>query len=171
MRKVGYLGHNGLDDDVGGVGGKAHAPACGVGVQLQHVFTDRCGNVLGHTAKIGWGEGIVKAVDLKGGLAHVVQPYVATDRIITVYSLGNFVSNQRKRYTDGSILAEIEVEKRPDSVCRLSLKTIPIWVKTPGHEIVSSAHDSEVILNEEQRAKYDLFLRDTEQLLKQGIKH
>lgn len=106
-----------------------------------------------------------------GSHPHVVQPYVATDRIITVYSLGNFVSNQRKRYTDGSILAEIEVEKRPDSVCRLSLKTIPIWVKTPGHEIVSSAHDSEVTLNEEQRAKYDLFLRDTEQLLKQGIKH
>ena len=104
-----------------------------------------------------------------GSHPHVVQPYVATDRMITVYSLGNFVSNQRKRYTDGSILVEIEVEKGLDGVCHYSLKTIPIWVKTPGHEIVSSAHDSEVELNEEQRAKYELFLRDTEQLLKQGL--
>ena len=105
-----------------------------------------------------------------GSHPHVVQPYVATDSLITVYSLGNFVSNQRKRYTDGSILAEIEVVKSPEGVCSYSLKTIPIWVKTPGHEIVSSAYDSEVELNAEQRAKYELFLRDTESLLSRGVK-
>ena len=51
-----------------------------------------------------------------GSHPHVVQPAErSVDGRITLYSLGNFVSNQRKRYCDGGIVASIDVEIR-DSV-------------------------------------------------------
>ncbi|QCK14355.1 CapA family protein [Mangrovivirga cuniculi] len=48
---------------------------------------------------------------------HVIQPVKRTfnktenEEKITAYSLGNFVSNQRKRYTDGGMLFSLEIEK------------------------------------------------------------
>ena len=104
-----------------------------------------------------------------GSHPHVVQPYTATDRQITIYSLGNFVSNQRKRYTDGGLLAEIEIERGADSICRYSLRTIPTWVMVPGHRIISSESASEVEMTEAQRAAYNRFIDDTEALLKGGL--
>ena len=105
-----------------------------------------------------------------GSHPHVVQPYVATDSLITLYSLGNFISNQKKPNTDGGLLAEIEVEKGVDGVCKYSLKVIPVWVKYPGHRLVSSEHDSEVKMTEEQRARYNYFLSNTKRLLEKGVK-
>jgi poly-gamma-glutamate capsule biosynthesis protein CapA/YwtB (metallophosphatase superfamily) len=55
-----------------------------------------------------------------GAHPHVIQPMewrVKEDRFVA-YSLGNFVSGQRKRYTDGGSLAYLELQKitfRPDS--------------------------------------------------------
>ena len=105
-----------------------------------------------------------------GSHPHVVQPYTATEREITLYSLGNFISNQKDRYTDGSILAEIEVEKGRDGICRYSLRTIPVWVKRPGHRLVSSefAHREEMTTT--QRTLYERFINDTERLLERGVK-
>ncbi|MCX2742877.1 CapA family protein [Mangrovivirga sp. M17] len=48
---------------------------------------------------------------------HVIQPVKRTynktenEEEITAYSLGNFISNQRKRYTDGGMLFSLELEK------------------------------------------------------------
>ena len=46
-----------------------------------------------------------------GSHPHVVQPIREIDGKLVVYSLGNMVSNQRKRYTDGGILFGMTLEK------------------------------------------------------------
>ena len=102
---------------------------------------------------------------------HTVQPYTATERQITIYSLGNFVSNQRKGFTDGGLLAEIEIERGADSICRYALRMVPIWVKVPGHNIISSEFASEVEFTESQQADYKRFINNTDSLLNRGVKH
>ncbi len=49
-----------------------------------------------------------------GSHPHVVQPYEADSTHAVFYSLGNFVSNQRKRYCDGGLMAEITLTLHPD---------------------------------------------------------
>ena len=105
-----------------------------------------------------------------GSHPHVVQPIVASDEQITLYSLGNFVSNQQWRYSDGGILAEIEVVKRSDSLCRYALKTVPVWVKCPGHKIIAPDTTALKTLSASQRECYNRFVDDTEQLLEGGVK-
>lgn len=69
-----------------------------------------------------------------GSHAHVVQPLHRTvlddDReVLTAYSLGNFISNQRRRYTDGGIILWIGLKKDPEG--KVSIDTagyIPTWV-------------------------------------------
>ena len=46
-----------------------------------------------------------------GSHPHVVQPIREINGKLVVYSLGNMVSNQRKRYTDGGILFGMTLEK------------------------------------------------------------
>ena len=106
-----------------------------------------------------------------GSHPHVVQPYTATEEQITIYSLGNFISNQQDRHTDGGLLAEIEIEKVNDSICKYALRTIPIWVKkNPGHKLVSSEFAAEEEMSEAQRWRYERFIKDTEHLLERGVK-
>lgn len=105
-----------------------------------------------------------------GSHPHVIQPYVATEEQITIYSLGNFISNQRKPHTDGGLIAEIEVVKSPDGKCTYSLNVIPVWVKKPGHKLVSPLTAEEEDMLPYQRTQYELFLSNTEQLLSKGLK-
>lgn len=56
-----------------------------------------------------------------GAHPHVLQPmeWRKSEDKLVVYSLGNFVSGQRKRYTDGGAMAYVELEKvryNPDSI-------------------------------------------------------
>lgn len=59
-----------------------------------------------------------------GSHPHVVQPFEQDSTGAVFYSLGNFVSNQRRRYCDGGLLAEVEVVKprcggrADDALCR-----------------------------------------------------
>ena len=106
-----------------------------------------------------------------GSHPHVIQPYTATEEQITIYSLGNFISNQQDRHTDGGLLAEIEIEKVNDSLCTYSLRTIPVWVKkNPGHKLISSEFASEEEMSDSQRALYNRFINDTERLLEKSSK-
>lgn len=74
-----------------------------------------------------------------GGHPHVLQPYekrTMTDRYgdtkerLVIWSLGNFVSNQQKRYTDGGMIFEFTVEKNQKGRgLKISdLAYIPVWV-------------------------------------------
>ncbi len=71
-----------------------------------------------------------------GGHPHVVQPitlenkneYGVSQRV-TAYSLGNFVSNQRKRYTDGGIIVKCEIVRDADGTVRITnYEYLPYWV-------------------------------------------
>ncbi len=69
-----------------------------------------------------------------GSHPHVVQPaelsQLDNDYRLVVYSLGNFVSNQRRRYCDGGVVAFIELKKGNDQVEVLHAGYVPIWVDT-----------------------------------------
>lgn len=71
-----------------------------------------------------------------GGHPHVVQPitleckneYGVAQRV-TAYSLGNFVSNQRKRYTDGGIIVKCQLVRDTTGVIQITnYEYLPYWV-------------------------------------------
>lgn len=70
-----------------------------------------------------------------GSHPHVVQPikFFITDsdsisRLPVVYSLGNFVSNQRDQFRDGGIIAELHLSKSRGQVQLESLAYLPCYV-------------------------------------------
>lgn len=71
-----------------------------------------------------------------GSHPHVIQKMVRTggngrrDGVV-VYSLGNFVSNQRKPKTDGGAMVRIDLEKRADSLFVSDAGYHLTWVYTP----------------------------------------
>ena len=82
-----------------------------------------------------------------GSHPHVVQPHdIRDDGKITLYSLGNFVSNQRTRYRDGGLVATIDVtvveqgcgKKLLNRLVDYDLNVTPVWVLLPGYEIIPS---------------------------------
>lgn len=79
-----------------------------------------------------------RGVDLViGSHPHVLQKMVwkkkgseTKDRIV-VYSLGNFVSNQRRLKTDGGTMVRVELEKRADTTIVSNTGYYLTWVYTP----------------------------------------
>jgi len=77
-----------------------------------------------------------------GGHPHVLQPFTkveTTDRFgnkkkrLVVYSLGNFVSNQLRRYTDGGVIFNFQLRKEDGIVHIEKISYIPVYVyKVPG---------------------------------------
>ncbi len=77
-----------------------------------------------------------------GSHPHVVQPIrvinnpdesKSEDVNLVAYSLGNFISNQRKIHTDGGILLEIDLEKT--DITRIKAwSTIHVWVYRPHYQ-------------------------------------
>ena len=72
-----------------------------------------------------------------GGHTHVLQPinYFKTDNArldtgFVIYSMGNFISNQRWRYSDGGAVITFNLTKdiKNDSVWLKDVEYLPIWV-------------------------------------------
>ena len=71
-----------------------------------------------------------------GGHPHVVQPITLENKNqlgvpqrITAYSLGNFVSNQRKRYTDGGIIVQCQLMRDTTGIIQIThYEYLPYWV-------------------------------------------
>ncbi len=108
-----------------------------------------------------------RGVDLIiGSHPHVVQPFEAEGNQVTFYSLGNLVSNQRQRFRDGGLLAEVEVIKC-DTVAELTMRATahPVWVLTPGYQILPRAVGDTLTMEATSRARYEQFMADTDQLL------
>lgn len=71
-----------------------------------------------------------------GGHPHVVQPItlennnqLGVPQRITAYSLGNFVSNQRKRYTDGGIIVQCQLVRDTTGIIQIThYEYLPYWV-------------------------------------------
>lgn len=70
-----------------------------------------------------------------GSHPHVVQPIktyrYGNENKLVVYSLGNFISNQRKRYTDGGILLEMTLVKNETTTRIDKYNYHPVWVHKP----------------------------------------
>ena len=71
-----------------------------------------------------------------GSHPHVAQPYEADSTHAIFYSLGNFVSNQRKRYCDGGLMAEVELTLHPDEHITYKSEAVPVWVALPDYRIL-----------------------------------
>lgn len=101
-----------------------------------------------------------------GSHPHVVQPYSADSLGVVYYSLGNLVSNQQWRYSDGGIIAEVEVI-RCDTTDGLRYHTTPcpVWVLYPEYRVLPRSVGDTLTMSTEARAKYEQFMSDTEKLL------
>ena len=102
-----------------------------------------------------------------GSHPHVVQTYEVSSDGVVFYSLGNFVSNQRKRYTNGGLIAEVNII-RCDTLSRLSYSANahPIHVVQPGYRIVPRSVGDTLKMSNDSRMLYNIFMADTERLLK-----
>ena len=113
-----------------------------------------------------------------GGHPHVVEPaeahYNADSTAVTgatYYSLGNFVSNQRHRRTDGGMIAEITVTKADSLPLSYDLGYRLVWVHTPyeggirRYEVLPSDVCDTLLADNPARSAAELFFRDSRKLL------
>lgn len=70
-----------------------------------------------------------------GSHPHVVQPIKKYgDDQLVAYSLGNYISNQRKRYTDGGIMLEVTIEKDSAGTEIKNYQYLATWVYKNYHD-------------------------------------
>lgn len=74
-----------------------------------------------------------------GSHPHVVQPYKIfnfpgkngkTRKAVAIYSMGNFISGQNKKYTDLGVILQVNIRKKfPEKITEITeVKTHPTWV-------------------------------------------
>ena len=106
-----------------------------------------------------------------GSHPHVVQPFeIQMDadsliRAVTVYSLGNLVSNQRERYRNGGIIVTLDVRKTGNEPVQIQPYYTPAWVLLPAYRILPAAVADTLAMPEHQRTAYQQFIKDTRQHL------
>ena len=71
------------------------------------------------------------------------------------------MSNQRRRYCDGGLVAEIEAVRHPDGRMSYSLEAVPVWVAMPGYRVVPPEVGDTMALPE----AYALFREDVAEVL------
>ena len=108
-----------------------------------------------------------------GSHPHVVQSFEVDDKGVTLYSLGNFVSNQRTRYRDGGLIATIDVtmvecgegdEVKSRSV-KYDLDVTPVWVHLPDYAVIPPEVGDGMQMNYDSRTRYNRFMEDTREHL------
>lgn len=101
-----------------------------------------------------------------GSHPHVIQPWEADSAHVVLYSLGNLVSNQRRRYTDGGLVAEIEAIRHPEGRMSYRLATTPVWVALPRYRILPPETADTMHLPE----TYERFRNDVLELSRVGYR-
>jgi poly-gamma-glutamate synthesis protein (capsule biosynthesis protein) len=110
-----------------------------------------------------------------GGHPHVVQPVKKVhagnrDSVWTFFSLGNYISNQRDRYKNGGIMAEVTVIKKNGKTYLGNLNFLPVYVHrqlTPKTEYIlvpgfwDDEADSLLSLNTVDKSLKNQFFGDT----------
>lgn len=110
-----------------------------------------------------------------GSHPHVLQPVeyyrdsTGVVRGLTAYSLGNLVSNQRRRYRDGGILLRLDITCRDSLPPAFEASYLPVWVHTPtvaGRRsyVILPAPVADTMLSADPA--YDTFIADTRALLR-----
>jgi poly-gamma-glutamate synthesis protein (capsule biosynthesis protein) len=124
-----------------------------------------------------------------GSHPHVIQPVrkyypLKSDSAVynlVVYSLGNFISNQRERYRDGGLIFEISLEKT-DKTKLTGINTYPVYVHKPPsgkgvkHFVLLPVNNfSEMVkkynMSKEDMEKFRIFRDDTELKLSEGVRN
>lgn len=100
-----------------------------------------------------------------GSHPHVIQPWRTDSSHVVLYSLGNLVSGQRRRYTDGGLVAEVEAVRHPEGRMSYALETTPVWVQVPGYRILTPEAADTMSLP----AAYGIFRADLESLPGNGL--
>lgn len=107
-----------------------------------------------------------------GSHPHVIQPIEAGRdsagivRAVTVYSLGNLVSNQKERYRNGGLIVTLDVKKEPNGMIRIVPSYTPGWVfRRGGYRIIPPAAADTIPLPGELRESCRQFFEDTRTLL------
>ena len=101
-----------------------------------------------------------------GSHPHVVQPYwVDSVEGVTLYSLGNFVSNQHRRYCDGGLVATIDITKLSSGELRYDATVEPVWVRLRDYAVIPKSVGDTLKLNRVEREEYNLFMSDTYKIL------
>jgi poly-gamma-glutamate capsule biosynthesis protein CapA/YwtB (metallophosphatase superfamily) len=117
-----------------------------------------------------------------GSHPHVIQPIRffsgadSADQRIVVFSLGNFVSNQRAQYKDGGILAELRLIKVKGKTVLKHFSYLPTWVyrddlpgKSTFYVVPVSLYENNPLLfnfKDHDRYKITQFVEDTREHLK-----
>ncbi len=99
-----------------------------------------------------------------GSHPHVVQPTECTAEGVTIYSLGNFVSNQSDRYADGGIIAEVDIVEVESGEFEYFLNVVPVWVHRPDYAVLPVCVGDTLKMSEQQRVSYSRFMSDTQTL-------
>ncbi|MDR3269455.1 MAG: CapA family protein [Tannerella sp.] len=106
-----------------------------------------------------------------GSHPHVIQPvetYPDADgliRSITVYSLGNLVSNQRERFRNGGLIVTLDIEKTNNQPVRIIPSYTPVWVLLPKYRILPPSVADTFPLSKQEQHVYLQFMQDTHTLL------
>ncbi|MDD3281028.1 MAG: CapA family protein [Bacteroidales bacterium] len=109
-----------------------------------------------------------------GGHPHVIQKMEWEEDKLVAYSLGNFISNQRKQYTDGGAMLRIELEKINGIVQIKDAGYYLTWVYKPWVEnkqvfkvLAVSKYENmpDFFESEEPKIKMDIFKTDARNLL------
>lgn len=113
---------------------------------------------------------------------HVIQPMenyydtVLQKDVVKIYSLGNFISNQRKRKTDGGSILRIELQKSGNLVTVKEVGYLLTWVQTKviddrkfWYVLPASYHQQfPNRLTNKDVTKMNLFLNDSRKLLRKS---
>ena len=94
-----------------------------------------------------------------GSHPHVVQGAEISKQEVTIYSLGNFISNQRMQGSDGGIIAQLDIEKSGDG-CQFWLDIIPVWVRQSDYAVIPCTMADTLSLTADERTACRLFLTD-----------
>jgi len=111
-----------------------------------------------------------------GSHPHVIQPveYIEDEEGnitgITVFSLGNLVSKQRERYSDGGLIAHLKLTKEKDKKLLIKPLYIPVWVSLPGYKILPPSVPDTLQMTIAGRKQYDTFYKDTYEMLKDALR-
>ena len=97
-----------------------------------------------------------------GSHPHVIQPYeIDSLGRITLYSMGNFISNQRTPPRDGGLMVVVDIEEYDESQFNYNLKLIPVWVNLPKYEVLPYFVADTISLTPNSRMRYNRFMADT----------
>jgi poly-gamma-glutamate capsule biosynthesis protein CapA/YwtB (metallophosphatase superfamily)/CubicO group peptidase (beta-lactamase class C family) len=89
---------------------------------------------------------------------------------VTIYSLGNLVSNQRDRYQNGGIIVALDITKEKNKPLTINTSYTPIWIQLPDYSLLPPSVADTVIMSASERHTYEQFITDTQQLLSPGTK-